>query len=79
MKDPLDKINVKKLIDREDFETLFTAQLDLTPEEIERIHNVYYPTYTTFITNEVSYVDAWIAIRNLFVSQETQIGERHGN
>jgi len=79
MKDPLDKINVKKLIDREDFETLFTAQLDLTPEEIERIHNVYYPTYTTFITNEVSYVDAWIAIRNLFISQETQIGERHGN
>jgi len=77
MEDQLDEISVKKLIDRKDFETLFTAQLDLTPEEIEKIHNVYYPTYTTFITNEVPYVDAWVAVRNLFVSQETQIGERH--
>ena len=79
MKDTLDKIDVTKLIEREDFETLFTAQLDLTPEEIEKIHNVYYPTYTTFVTNEVPYEESWVAIRNLFISQETQIGERHGN
>lgn len=72
----IDKINVSKLIEREDFKILFTSQLKLTEEEIEKISNVYYPTYTTFVTNDVPYKEAWVAIRNLFIAQETQIGER---
>jgi hypothetical protein len=48
-------------------------------DEIEKLSNVYYPTYVTFITNEVPYKEAWVAIRNLFISQETQIGERQKN
>ena len=75
----LEQIDVSKLIEREDFLTLFESQLPLTEDEIEKIHNVYYPTYTTFVTNEVPYEEAWVAIRNLFVSQETQIGERIKN
>ena len=75
----IDKIDVSKLIERKDFEILFTSQLKLTEEEIEKINNVYYPTYTTFVTNDVSHKEAWVAIRNLFIAQETQIGERQKN
>lgn len=65
------KIDVFKLIEREDFLTLFTSQLKLTDDEIEKINTFYYPTYTTFVTNEVLYNEAWVAIHNLFISQET--------
>ena len=75
----IDHIDVSKMIEREDFIFLFTSQLDLLPEEIEKLNNVYYPTYTTFITNKVPYEEAWIAIRNLFIAQETQIGDRIKN
>ncbi len=79
MNKALDKIDVTKLIEREDFEVLFTSQLDLTPEEVEKINQIYYPTYTTFVTNDVPYEEAWVAIRNLFISQEAQIGERQND
>ena len=75
----MEHIDVNKLIEREDFVLLFTSQLDLTPEEIDKINNVYYPTYTTFIQNEVPYEEAWVAIRQLFISQEDEIGKRHQN
>lgn len=79
MNSTLDKIDVMKLIERGDFEKLFTSQLNLTEEEIERIHNVYYPLYTTFIENGVGYEESWVATRNTFVAQETEIGKRHQN
>lgn len=77
MNDTLDNIDVSKFIEREDFERLFTSQLDLTQEEIEKIHNVYYPLYTTFIENKVSHEDSWVAARNTFMAQETEIAARH--
>jgi len=79
MKKTVDQINVKKLLEREDFLTLFTSQLDMTEDEIEKLKNVYYPTYMTFLTHKVPFQEAWVAIRNLFIAQETQIGERQKN
>ena len=75
----IEQIDVSKLIEKEDFISLFTSQLNMKADEIEKLSNVYYPTYVTFITNEVPYKEAWVAIRNLFISQETQIGERQKN
>lgn len=79
MNETLKKIDVTQLLEREDFELLFTSQLELTQEEIDKINQVYYPLYTTFVTNEVPYEEAWVAARNTFISQEPQIGERQKN
>ena len=79
MNSTIEQIDVTKFIEKNDFELLFTSQLDLTPEEIEKINNVYYPTYTTFTANQVPYEEAWVAIRQLFIAQETEIGKRHQN
>ena len=73
----LDQIDITKLVEREDFEILFTSQLHLFSEEIKKIHNVYYPLYTTFIENAIPYEKAWIATRNTFIAQETEIAARH--
>ena len=75
----IEQIDVSKLIERNDFLILFTSQLDMTEDEIEKLKIVYYPTYTTFVTSGVPHKEAWVAIRNLFISQETQIGERQKN
>ena len=75
----IDKIDVTTSLDNEDFVSLFTEQLKLTPEETQKLSDVYYAFYVQFITSGVSPKDAWIAIKNLFISQETQVGERMKN
>jgi hypothetical protein len=73
------QIDVTKSMENEEFVALFTEQLPLTDNEIEKIKNVYYAFYVKFISSGVLPEQAWIAIRNLFVSQEPQIGERINN
>lgn len=75
----IDKINVSEEISKEDFLSLFMSQLPLLDEEIKKIMDLYYPTYLTFISSGVDAQSAWIAIKNLFISQETQIEERMKN
>ncbi|MCK9544886.1 MAG: hypothetical protein M0R03_22965 [Novosphingobium sp.] len=79
MNETLKKIDVKKPLSKENFRSLFTSQLFLTDEEVDKINNVYFPTYSTFYANGVKPEQAWLATRNLFISQETQIGERIKN
>ena len=79
MNTALEKIDVTKPLENEDFVTMFTSQLPLNEEEIDKVSNVYYAFYTQFISSGVSPVEAWTAIKNLFVSQETQVGERIKN
>jgi len=75
----IDKININEQICKEDFLSLFMSQLPLLDEEIKKIMDLYYPTYLSFISSGVDAQSSWIAIRNLFISQETQIGERIKN
>jgi hypothetical protein len=75
----ISQINVSEPLSKEDFLALFIEQLPLTDEEKEKVLNVYFPTYATFYQSGVSLVGSWVAVRNLFISQETQIGERIKN
>jgi len=75
----IEKISIITKLSKEDFLTLFIGQLPLEKAEIEKIRDLYYATYITFISSGVTPEDSWIAIRNLFISQETQIGERIKN
>jgi len=79
MNTAIEQIDVATELSKEDFLTLFIGQLPLEKAEIEKIRDLYYTTYSTFISSGVSPEEAWIAIRNLFISQETQIGERIKN
>lgn len=73
------QIDVTTSMENEEFVALFTEQLPLTEEEIEKIKNVYYAFYVKFISSGVLPEEAWLAIKNLFISQEPQIGERMKN
>ncbi len=77
----LEQIDVTKPLSKEDFLALFDNQLPLTNAEKEKVLNVYFPTYATFYSAGVDPENSWVAVRNLFISQETQIRERinHGN
>lgn len=75
----LQEIDVAKSMENEEFVALFTEQLDLTEKEIDKIKNVYYAFYVKFISSGVQPEEAWLAIKNLFISQEPQIGERMKN
>ncbi|HPI81884.1 MAG TPA: hypothetical protein PK122_01485 [Candidatus Paceibacterota bacterium] len=79
MNKAIEQIDVNTELSKEDFLTLFIGQLPLKEEEIQKVADVYYPTYTTFVSSGVEPRDSWVAIRNLFISQETQIGERIKN
>jgi hypothetical protein len=79
MNTAIEQIDVITKLSQEDFLTLFIGQLPLEKAEIEKIRDLYYGTYITFISSGVTPEEAWIAIRNLFISQETQIGERIKN
>jgi hypothetical protein len=76
MNEIIEKIDVSLKLSIDDFLLLFTEQLSLTDEEIEKLRNLYYPFYIGFISADVDPQGSWIAIRNLFISQETQIDER---
>lgn len=73
------QIDITTSMENEEFVALFTEQLPLTEEEIEKIKNVYYAFYVKFISSGVLPEEAWLAIKNLFISQEPQIGERMKN
>lgn len=75
-KNNIDQIDISTSMENHEFVKIFTEQLPLTKEEIEKIENVYYAFYVKFISSGVLPEDAWIAVRNLFISQEPQIGER---
>jgi hypothetical protein len=79
MNDTIDKIDVTKSLANEDFVSLFTGQLTLTPDELKKLSDVYYALYVRMIESEVAPEQAWVAIRNLFITQEPQIGERTKN
>ena len=79
MNDTIDKIDVTKSLANEDFVALFTGQLKLNPDELKKLSDVYYALYVRMIESEVAPDQAWVAIRNLFISQEPQIGERNKN
>ncbi len=72
----IDKIDVTKSLGNEDFVSLFTEQLTLTPDELKKISDVYYAFYVKMIESFVPPQEAWVAVRNMFVAQETQVGER---
>ena len=73
----MDEIDVTKKILVEEFIFLFASQAELLPHERKKLEDVYYPVYTTFIDRGgVEPTQAWEAAKNLFVSQETQIGQR---
>jgi hypothetical protein len=72
----IDKIDVTKSLSNEDFVSLFTGQLTLTPDELKKLSNVYYAFYVKMIESLVVPQEAWVAVRNMFVAQETQVGER---
>ena len=59
----LEKIDISKPLLIENFFNKFLFYL-------------YYPVYSTFISNDVSCEKSWEATKNIFIAQETQIGER---
>jgi hypothetical protein len=73
------QIDVTTSLENEEFVKLFTEQLPLTEGEVEKIQNVYYAFYVQFISSGVHPEEAWLAVKNLFISQEPQIGERIKN
>jgi hypothetical protein len=73
------EINVEKPLTKDEFFDLFDSQLPLNEEEKDKVNNVYFTTYSTFFANGVTPEQAWLATRNVFLSQETQIGERMKN
>jgi hypothetical protein len=73
------KIDISTELSKEDFLTLFIGQLPLLEAEVQKVMDAYFPMYTAFISSGVSPEESWVAIRNLFISQETQIGERIKN
>ena len=77
MNTTIDKIDVTTSLSNEDFISLFTGQLKLFPAELQKLSNVYYALYVKMVESEVEPEQAWVAVRNLFVTQETQIGERN--
>jgi len=79
MNKAVEQIDVNTELSKEDFLTLFIGQLPLKEEEIQKVADLYYPTYTIFVSSGVNHYDSWVAIRNLFISQEIQIGERIKN
>ena len=76
MNTTIDKIDVTTSLSNEDFISLFTEQLELLPAELQKLSDVYYALYVKMVESEVVPEQAWVAVRNLFVNQETQIGER---
>ena len=70
-----DDINVEEKLSFEDFFTLFATKLPLIEEEEKELQN-YYEMYKTFLNAEVKPVNAWIAVRNVFIIKNPQIGER---
>ena len=79
MNKTIEEIDVTTSLENEDFVALFTEQLPLTEDEKEKVSNTYYAFYVQFIQSGVSPIEAWTAIRQLFISQEPQIGERMKN
>ena len=77
MNTTIDKIDVTTSLSNEDFISLFTGQLKLFPAELQKLSNVYYALYVKMVESEVEPEQAWVAVRNLFVAQETQIGKRN--
>ena len=77
MNTTIDKIDVNTSLSNEDFISLFTGQLKLFPAELQKLSNVYYALYVKMVESEVEPEQAWVAVRNLFVAQETQIGKRN--
>jgi len=69
-----DKINVEQRLVFEDFYTLFN-QLPLLTEEKESL-NEFYQMYITFVDAETKPLDAWKAIKGIFVIKNPQIQER---
>lgn len=69
-----EEINVDEILPFEDFFTLF-GQLPLTEEEKTDLAG-YHQIYEAFVNAEVKPKDAWIAVRNIFVVKNKQIGER---
>ena len=75
MKDMKD-IDPRERLSKEDFCTLFD-QLPLTEAERVDVASKYWGVYTICADNEdVEAVEAWLATKNTFVLQETQVGER---
>jgi hypothetical protein len=79
MNEALKNIDITTELSKTDFLTLFVGQLPLEKAEIQKLVDVYFPVYHKFISSGVDPEGSWVAIRNLFVSQETQIAERIKN
>jgi hypothetical protein len=69
-------IDPRERLSKEDFCTLFD-QLPLNENEKVDVSTKYWGVYTICVDNgEVTPVEAWLATKNTFVLQETQVGER---
>ena len=79
MNEAVKKVDINTELTKTDFLTLFVGQLPLEKAEIQKLIDVYFPVYSKFISSGVGPKTSWVAIRNLFVAQETQIAERIKN
>ena len=74
-----ENIDPREQLSKEQFCTLFD-QLPLTKEEKVEVASKYWGVYSVCVENEdVTPVEAWLATKNTFVLQETQVGERMEN
>jgi hypothetical protein len=67
-------IDVEKTLSLEDFNILF-SKVSLTKEEKKGLKD-YYMMYESFIKAEVEPIEAWKAIKGIFVIKNPQIRER---
>jgi hypothetical protein len=70
-----DEIDPCEFLALEDFKNLFSP-LPLLDSEISELSIGYYPMYTKFIEVGVSPKDSWLAVRNIFIVKNDQIGLR---
>jgi len=74
-KNVLSSIDITKKLALENFCLLF-EQVTLNDEERDKVKVFYWNLYTIFIQNNVNELDAFSAVKNVFISQETQIKDR---
>ena len=72
----LERFDITKQINKEEFSEIFEMQLPLNDTEKKKLRVEYFSMYTLFLNHEIEPAMAFEATKNIFLSQETQIKER---
>ena len=71
----IEEIDVYKRITQEEFMTLFSP-IPLLENEKKELELFYYDMYCAFLDSEVKPDQAWLAVKNVFIVKNPQIGTR---